>query len=734
MPLSDLPPELILLIVESLDYVYEINSLARTNRTFYTLLNPLLYTKHAHGENNDQFALLWAASHGSKASARKLLSAEVGMVPNQGALLLAATLGHDNLVTLLHEHGSVDINARGKNSWVGDEEDPYGEDTESACKATPLVRAVMMGHERVVRVLLGLGADPNCVVPKRFPGCSTPMELAATRGNPSVLELLIDAQRRVKVEEERPAVAGSLAGVGQLLEHCLYLAALKDDYDSVQVLLKAGARPRGTVTRVGGRSDIVDGVLGARNIEIIKLLLENGYVPTMDHLYRVLFRGEVEKIPVLMQYVDVDYAILAGDDERSRGTVLAAAAACGNLALVKELIVSKGWAVDGPPIANKETTRRGRGASGLMITQEGRSPSHPGIPLLWAAQCGHLDMVEFLLAHGANPWGARVHHRSGPMSSLAAAVCGGNAAIVSLLLDHGVDPNAVHDWQTVLLDAIENEAVFTVLLDRGADIAIRTAGDDNPLSSSVVEFGTGGVARLMCERGVDFNHPTFIPDSGCDRTEYTLSLLELLARGKDISVLYALMEHGGFDPRPDSPEAGNALLEAVITPNIPYLRFLFDRGFDPRALKVESCLVFEAAALAPQSEAALILDMLLEEKGLDIDTLDDGGRTPLLQSVSRQINYEPRVETVRLLLSRGANPIFQHPDGQYPLMIDWTIWWDAEKIVRALCDAIETQNIAFEKVEMQLLQAMETAVGPESKGILRILRRVYWRRRYPVQD
>jgi hypothetical protein len=263
---------------------------------------------------------------------------------------------------------------------------------------------------------------------------------------------------------------------------------------------------------------------------------------------------------------------------------------------------------------------------------------------------------------------------------------------------------------------------------------MRTAGDDNPLSSSVVESGTGGVTRLMCERGVDFDHPTFIPDSGCDRTEYTLSLLELLARGKDISVLYALMEHGGFDPRPDSPDAGNALLEAVMARNIPYLRFLFNRGFDPRALRVESYLIFEAAALAPRPEAALILDMLLDEKGLDIDALDGGGRTPLLRSISTQINYEPQVETVRLLVERGANPIFQGPDGNFPLMIGWARWWKGEEIVQALCNAIEAQEIPFGKVEMQLLRAMETTVGPEGKGILRILRRLYWRLRYPVQD
>jgi hypothetical protein len=53
MSLSDLPSEIVLLIVERLDYAYEINNLARTSQTFHALLNPWLYTEHASGVNND---------------------------------------------------------------------------------------------------------------------------------------------------------------------------------------------------------------------------------------------------------------------------------------------------------------------------------------------------------------------------------------------------------------------------------------------------------------------------------------------------------------------------------------------------------------------------------------------------------------------------------------------------------------------------------------------------------
>ncbi|KAL2795690.1 ankyrin repeat-containing domain protein [Aspergillus keveii] len=630
-------------------------------------------------------------------------------------MLLAASFGHEHIVALLYEKGCVDLDTEGTSRYAGDVDSPYGPYRASDCTATPLVCAIIEGHEKVVRVLLELGANPNCPVPTGYRSNKTPMGLAAIHGNPAVLKLLIEAQIEKNVE-------CAPADFASQLERCLYLAARADDCASVQVLLEAGARPSNS--NVEDPDGLAKYALNCKNLHISELLIQNGYVPTMEQLCSALLSGTVKEIPLLMQYVDF--------------AVLAAAAACGNLPLVRDLIVSRGWKVDGPAVTRPSSTR-GRGAFSPMVSQGGRSRQHPGIPLICAAQCGQLRVVEFLLAHGANPWGPRLsdRNRNGPTSSLAAAVRGGDAEIVSLLLDHGVDPNAAHDRETVLFDLIKNEAVFKVLLDGGMDFDLWPNYDGNPLTSSVVRFGTGGVARLMCERGVDFDHPTIIPNGGCDRGEYTLGLMELLAQARDLSVLHALMDHGGFDPRPDHPNAGRALLEAVIERNIFYLRFLlFERGFDPRALAVESDLVFFAAARASESDAGRMLDILLEEKGLDIEALDCAGQTPLLQAVQRQMNYEPQLETVRLLLSRGANPIFQCPRAgcEFPLMVvSMTWWWDAKGIIKDLCNAIEERKISFDEVKPQLLRAMEGAEGEESKGIFRILRRLYWRGQYPVQ-
>ncbi|KAF9886507.1 Ankyrin repeat and death domain-containing protein 1A [Aspergillus nanangensis] len=489
MPINDLPPEILLEIVQWLDYASEMNSLACTNSTFYTLLNTMLYTKYS--QTDDQFPLRWAASRGSDLAVRKLLAA--GVEPSLEAMLLAITFGHDSVIALLHEAG-VNINAEGKFSLDRDDylDAAYMDSEEST--TTALARAVWVGDERVMRLLLELGANTDCAK------CSdyhrrTPMKAAARLGNASVIKLLIEAQRK-----------GECPDLVNQLRHCLDRAASADDYASVQILLDAGATPGRFRISDHCHVDVGD---SNGNFEVTQLLFQNGYIPTIKQLHNAMCNGKVEKLRLLMQWVD--FPNLA-DDECSRAIVLASAGVCGNIPLVRDLVVSRGWNMNRPRIV----TGRGR----VRLMAEGTPPRrHPGFPLVWAALYGQFHVVQFLLTQGANPSPQAIHHRHEEISSLAAAIRGGNADIVSLLLDHGADPNTFHGGQPVLVAAIRNEHIFKILLDRGADLDIQTCSD-NPLSSAVVKSGTAGVARLMCERGVNFDHPTVIADGGCDRGEY----------------------------------------------------------------------------------------------------------------------------------------------------------------------------------------------------------------------
>ncbi|MFW6330525.1 MAG: ankyrin repeat domain-containing protein [Gemmatimonadota bacterium] len=120
-------------------------------------------------------------------------------------------------------------------------------------------------------------------------------------------------------------------------------------------------------------------------------------------------------------------------------------------------------------------------------------------PLIQAVERRHGDVAELLLSRGAEVCGTALHRiavRGGPdLLALALAQTTDPAAIgepallhaaflgrtaeVALLLDHGVDIDAVHpDRQTTpLIQACEQGKVETVrlLLERGADVHARDA-------------------------------------------------------------------------------------------------------------------------------------------------------------------------------------------------------------------------------------------------------------------
>ncbi|RAL17454.1 uncharacterized protein BO97DRAFT_419692 [Aspergillus homomorphus CBS 101889] len=74
MGLSELPAELILIIAENLNSGAAINSLARTNTSFYDLLNPFL-CRYCVRKGMDDIALGHAAKYDHLAVVKRLLSA-----------------------------------------------------------------------------------------------------------------------------------------------------------------------------------------------------------------------------------------------------------------------------------------------------------------------------------------------------------------------------------------------------------------------------------------------------------------------------------------------------------------------------------------------------------------------------------------------------------------------------------------------------------------------------------
>lgn len=71
MGMLRLPTELLLSIFERLEYCWDINSLAQTNRRPYGLLDHGLYQRNIHSFGAS--ALLWAAEHGNESVTKRML-------------------------------------------------------------------------------------------------------------------------------------------------------------------------------------------------------------------------------------------------------------------------------------------------------------------------------------------------------------------------------------------------------------------------------------------------------------------------------------------------------------------------------------------------------------------------------------------------------------------------------------------------------------------------------------
>jgi ankyrin repeat protein len=163
--------------------------------------------------------------------------------------------------------------------------------------------------------------------------------------------------------------------------------------------------------------------------------------------------------------------------------------------------------------------------------------THGWTPLSDAVMKGHKDVVEVLLAHGANVNAADKDGRT----PLFGAV---NKELVEVLLAHGVNAKN-EDGETPLFLALrqKNKGVVEVLLTHGADVNAATKFGWTPLFEAVNTHGEEGFKELvevLLAHGADVNvtdrlgeTPLFVAVSW----KLAKELVEiLLAHGADVNV------------------------------------------------------------------------------------------------------------------------------------------------------------------------------------------------------
>ncbi|CRK19861.1 hypothetical protein BN1723_011991, partial [Verticillium longisporum] len=206
--------------------------------------------------------------------------------------------------------------------------------------------------------------------------------------------------------------------------------------------------------------------------------------------------------------------------------------------------------------------------------------------LTWAAQNGHVDIVQLLLDKGADVNAQGLWHGSGlhgPSykggeygNALYAASCEGHAEIVQLLLNKGADVNAQGGKYGNALYAASirgNVEIAQLLLDKGADANAQGGEYGNALYAASYE-GHAEIVQLLLNKGADVN------------------------------------AQGG--------KYGNALYAASIRGNVEIAQLLLDKG---------------------QTGNVEIVQLLLD-KGADVQRLDSLGRTPLFLAARGLVRFD----------------------------------------------------------------------------------------------
>lgn len=289
--------------------------------------------------------------------------------------------------------------------------------------------------------------------------------------------------------------------------------------------------------------------------------------------------------------------------------------------------------VSTPAIDDAIALARARDVAGLTrwIASGGRIDQHDRdgwTPLLWASVRGHVEVVQALREHGADP--ALAHARSGALPIHMAGHAGDVATTLCLL-----------EWAPAHLDAVWDLNGHTVLLQ-------------------AVFYGHLELARVLVTRGA----------STSITTARGLGAMEFAAQFQNHAMMDVIAPF-------DSPAAAKADYYAAYLRRIAPLVPEAERGAQALADRLSETI--SAGLRAAASDAATVeatlqtVARLVEQDGADVTRLAGPlQQPPLIVTVTGNNGLPPqpavarlRLELARYLLSRGADPTQheRHPMG-----------------------------------------------------------------------
>ncbi|KAI1098464.1 ankyrin repeat-containing domain protein [Jackrogersella minutella] len=386
---------------------------------------------------------------------------------------------------------------------------------------TPLFEAVQSTRLEIVTSLLDHGANPNLPGPKHM------YELWPAAGLPRILELLL---ARGADPKKSPGV--------------MELATSINNKDSVRVLLKAGVDPN--AKKDGIYTPLCSSIRDNR-ADIFELLLANGADPNVPSAEYPAFKCVTH---YRTQYLAP--LVAAGADLNSPKGILETAVHCKNVEALY-------WLLDTGKVSPNDKT-----------------PKTGATPLTTAIRENRADLVDFLLARGADP---NVRGENWPVCMAVR-----QPTILKRLLPALAEPRAFKGVMEMAVVANQLESI-KLLLKAGVSVEDRNGGVFSPLTTAIREDRKEIVHFLLEEAGADVNAPG----------EH-LPIVKALRRlhGADTEIIELLLIHGA-DPN-KIYRGHNAYIQAIENGDADILKLLIEKaGVDFNARDDSGMTIIEIA-------------------------------------------------------------------------------------------------------------------------------------------
>ena len=261
-----------------------------------------------------------------------------------------------------------------------------------------------------------------------------------------------------------------------------------------------------------------------------------------------------------------------------------------------------------------------------------------GTPLHAAVHGGHIEIAQFLFAHGADINSRSAHN----VTPLHFASLMGHLVLVKWLLNHGADVNSQNASGLIPLHYSASNGyleICRILLAHGAVANARGNTGSTPFLEAS-KYGHTDIMWLLFDHDPDVNV--------CDSDDREDTPLHNAARRGLLKFVQKLLELKA-DVNSRNNHESTPLLLASQYGHIGVVQLLLDYNADVDARDLDLDTPLHCAA----GHGHLEITRMLLEHGAEVNFRNNDGSTPLLQAAGDQAGGNPDV--VQLLLDHGAD-------------------------------------------------------------------------------